>query len=127
MTTPSTSNPRSKARSKRGAQPGNLNALKHGFYSHAFSRSENQALQQDLLGDLAAEEHLLRVLIARVMESMQNRESTHAERIDALRTVSLAIGRIESIVRHRELVFDDETVLEKILKKAKFTTPEESV
>ena len=52
-------------RKKRGGQPGNTNALKHGFYAKNFSLAERRGLQVTkgvVLGDEIA---LLRVLIRR--------------------------------------------------------------
>ena len=50
---------------KRGGQPGNTNAYKHGFYTKNFSPAERKGLQATqgvVLGDEIA---LLRVLIKR--------------------------------------------------------------
>ena len=50
---------------KRGGQPGNINAIKHGFYSKNFSLAERRGLKVTegvVLGDEIA---LLRVLIRR--------------------------------------------------------------
>ena len=33
-------------RRRRGAPPGNHNALKHGFYSHSFTRLEKERLTE---------------------------------------------------------------------------------
>jgi len=55
---------------KRGGQPGNTNAFKHGFYSKNFSLAERRGLQTAngvVLGDEIA---LLRVLIRRFAEEI---------------------------------------------------------
>ncbi len=53
---------------KRGAPRGNRNALKHGIYSHTFSRKEIQRLDKNVEGEFHDEEEYLRILIARVAE-----------------------------------------------------------
>jgi hypothetical protein len=58
------------AKRKRGGQPGNTNAFKHGFYTKNFSLAERRGLQAAngvVLGDEIA---LLRVLIRRFAEEI---------------------------------------------------------
>jgi uncharacterized protein YjcR len=104
----------STARSKRGAPKGNINALKHGFYSQAFSHSEHERLEHCIQGELSDEEALLRTLISRTLESMQGREMSHEELIVSLRAVALAIARLESLQRTRKVIYHDQTGLEKV-------------
>ncbi|MDY6874320.1 MAG: hypothetical protein SVR81_10205, partial [Chloroflexota bacterium] len=49
-------------RRKRGGQPGNTNALKHGFYTKNFSLAERRGLEATKVIVLADEITLLRVL-----------------------------------------------------------------
>jgi hypothetical protein len=56
------------ARRKRGAQPGNLNALKHGFYSRSFKELENADLEAMIAEDLDSEIAMLRVVVRRAFE-----------------------------------------------------------
>jgi hypothetical protein len=56
------------ANRKRGAQPGNLNALKHGFYSRSFLDLENTDLEAMLAQDLESEIAMLRVVVRRAFE-----------------------------------------------------------
>ena len=53
-------------------------------------------------------------------------EMTQAENIVALRTFSLALGRVESLLRSRKLVYEDQTLLDKILKGRKSPPLEEN-
>ena len=53
---------------RRGAQPGNLNALKHGFYSRSFKELENSDLEAMLAQDLESEIAMLRVVVRRAFE-----------------------------------------------------------
>jgi len=58
-------------RRKRGGQPGNSNAFKHGFYTKNYSLAERRgltAIEGVVLGD---EIKLLRVLIKRFAEQIQ--------------------------------------------------------
>ena len=55
----------------RGAQPGNTNALKHGFYSERFSQLELTDLETALGEGLGDEIALLRVLIRRFVEAIE--------------------------------------------------------
>jgi hypothetical protein len=52
---------------KRGAQPGNQNALKHGFYSRAFRQLEVSDLQSVLAG-LEGEIQAMRIFTCRVLD-----------------------------------------------------------
>jgi hypothetical protein len=110
---------------KRGGQRGNTNAFKHGFYSHTFTRPENKRLDNGILGQLDDEEALLHVLVARTAEAMGSREMAYDEYVVALRAVSLAVGRIESIHRSRKAIYDSQTVLEKVWEELKYLPPEE--
>src|SRR3990172_4954183 len=54
---------------KKGAQPGNRNALKHGFYSRVLSQEETLALlQADSLDGLDSEIAILRLKICQLLE-----------------------------------------------------------
>jgi hypothetical protein len=57
-----------------GAQPGNTNALRHGFYSRRFCRAEKDDLQRNLLNNLDDEIALLRVAIRRVFDEADTRK-----------------------------------------------------
>ena len=70
----------------------NLTALKHGYYSRSFSRSENQRLEQDLLGGFQDEENLLRVLIDRAASSMDLADMTSSQVQASVRAICCAIG-----------------------------------
>jgi hypothetical protein len=109
----------------RGAPVGNTNALKHGFYSHTFSQPEIDRLDDDVRGELKDEEAFLRVLLARTAESIKNRTLGNEEYWVALRAVSLAIGRVESLHRSRKRLYENQTALEKVWEELKDIPPEE--
>ena len=87
-------------RKKRGGQPGNTNALKHGFYAKNFSLAERrglQAVEGVILGD---EIGLLRVLIRRFAEQMQASQGVALnESAVHLAVVSEAMLRLASLLR----------------------------
>jgi hypothetical protein len=56
---------------KRGGQPGNKNALKHGFYSYWFTHQENKRLDRDMLGQLDDEENSFNIIIDRIFAAMK--------------------------------------------------------
>ncbi len=55
---------------KRGGQPGNSNALKHGYYSKSFKKAEAADLEEmGQEADLSSEIAMMRVIIRRVFEA----------------------------------------------------------
>ena len=52
----------------RGAQPGNLNAVKHGFYSAHFHQADLAAFETNTFTGLNDEIALLRLYIHRAVE-----------------------------------------------------------
>ena len=106
---------------KRGGQPGNSNAVKHGFYTHSFHRDESDRLDTDIQGKFDDEIALMRVLILRTSESIK--DNTHIspqEYLAFLRGITLAIARLESIYRTQKEVYKAETSLEQALEELKY-------
>lgn len=64
---------------KKGAQPGNKNALKHGFYSSGFTAAEIKKLEgvEDL--DISSEIYLTRIMIDRLKEQIEFAEQTYTD------------------------------------------------
>lgn len=56
----------SRVKRRRGAQPGNLNALKHGFYSKQFEPAEIQDLETRLLEGLQDEVAIIKANAMRI-------------------------------------------------------------
>lgn len=86
---------------KRGAQLGNHNAFKHGFYSDQFKQTERDSLSQIQNTDLSNEIEFLRVEIRRYLEA-ETAEMNHIDyetRMQALRTVSLATESLTRLIR----------------------------
>ena len=86
---------------KRGAQPGNHNAVKHGFYSHNFSSFEQLAVSDIPARDLSDDIILLRSIIARQMENYTAAlpDLSYQQRLSSLRAVTIAFGRLISLQR----------------------------
>jgi hypothetical protein len=123
--TPPTSITPSTPPRKAGAPPGNNNALKHGFYSKAFTKLEQEHLEHDVQGELKDEEECLRQLVYHVVVSMRAEKMDHDRYVIALRTVCLAFGRIESIHRSRKAIYDKQTSLDKVWEELKYIPFEE--
>jgi hypothetical protein len=87
-------------RRKPGGQPGNSNALKHGFYTKNYSLAERRGLQAAegvVLGD---EIGLLRVLIGRFAEQIQaSQDVALNESAQHLAVISEAMLRLASLLR----------------------------
>ena len=86
---------------KRGAQPQNKNAFKHGLYSAAFRSRETSLLDQVPLVDLLAEIDLLRVMKSRFLESVAASPGKldPAAQLAALRVVSLSDQALACLLR----------------------------
>jgi hypothetical protein len=110
---------------RRGGQPGNRNAVKHGLYSHWFSPQEHRRLDRDILGQLDDEEIGLNILIDRIFATMAEEKMSHDKVVVATRAVALAVGRIESIHRSRKAIYDNQTTIAKALDELKYIPFEE--
>ncbi len=90
---------------KRGGQPGNTNAMKHGFYSDMFKQEERRILSEIPLDDLSAEIELLRVTNRRFLDAL----IASKDRLDfdtqltALRAVNLSAHSIATLLRAHAL------------------------
>jgi hypothetical protein len=96
--TDSTSSPR-----RRGGQPGNLNALKHGFYSHYFKANEIKAIQELREDDLRQEIAALRVIIRRILQLSMDIEDVNTG-LRLLSTLSAAAAQLSGLVKVQSLI-----------------------
>jgi len=71
--------PRAKSAKPKGGQPGNKNALKHGFYSKHYSAEEKKRLDNVTDIDIIAEINLIRVQIDRLTEQVSFTEVTRQD------------------------------------------------
>lgn len=98
-TPPTPQNPRR----KRGAQPGNRNAYKHGFYARPFSRQEINSLD-DVQNGMADEIAMLRLLMRRIMEQAEEKDGGLQETLQTLQRLSLVANRLAKLIKiHHEL------------------------
>ena len=91
----------------RGAQPGNTNALKHGFYSRRFSELELSDLEVALSGGLDNEIQMLRVACRRGFEAWEQAESLD-EKMKCLSTLSIASTRLATLERTKRMLLGNE-------------------
>jgi hypothetical protein len=96
--TPSTDAPR-----VRGGQPGNLNALKHGFYSRYFKANEIEAIQDLPADDLRQEIAALRVIIRRILELSSGVNDVNTG-LRLLSTLSAAAAQLSGLVKVQSLI-----------------------
>jgi len=94
---------------KRGAPKGNKNAEKHGFYSHAWTQSEQQELSQTGIDQRQNNIKFFKVRIARIAEKIKPSASnpmSFQENLLALRTVVIALLRLYSAVNLKHQILD---------------------
>ena len=101
---------------RRGAPPGNLNALKHGFYSRKFHPLEITDLDSCESAGLADEISMMRVHIRRVVD-LGHKAKTLPQSIDLLRALSLAVTSLTRLMRVQKYI-SGSGGLEDDLKKA---------
>jgi len=91
---------------KRGAQPGNRNAIKHGFYSDGFKQAERMSLGLIQHMDLTDEIQLFRVLLRRCLEAetVTLEQMDYATRLQALHIFSLAAESFNRLVRTQTIL-----------------------
>lgn len=94
--------PKSK-RKRRGAQPGNLNALKHGFYSATFKDLEAADLDAAFEQGLANEIAMLRVATRRLF-NLSNQVTDIEEAGRVLSLLAMAAGKLAAITRVQHML-----------------------
>ena len=92
---------------KPGAQPGNVNALKHGFYSEQFRNGELADLDSFEDTDLNDEIGMLRVYLRRLLEMAEGIEDTRQAAL-ILEKVSLVTVRIATLAKAQRILTGDQ-------------------
>ena len=96
--------PKPNIKRKRGAQAGNTNALKHGFYSRRFTKLELRHLDVVLSDGLIDEIALSRVLIRRYFY-LASKEAKSLEEWGAVLSICGALtARLTNMVRVQSLL-----------------------
>jgi len=110
--------PKKHIKRKPGAQPGNVNAWKHGFYSRRFKALELCDLDSILQNNLDDEIALLRVMIRRVFEIADTSAESLEDWESALSTLGAASTRLAGLVRVQYLSSGKSQNIEDLLAEA---------
>ena len=97
---------------KRGGQPGNLNALKHGFYSKHFQRSELKDLEE--IGDLQEVIQMLRMVSRRLLKAAEECRNV-GELSNLLNTLGLAATRVGGLMKVQKFLGGNEESTEEFI------------
>lgn len=100
---PASSSP-AKPKRPRGAQPGNLNALKHGFYTRRAHKRDLRDLESSDFQGLAEEIAILRLFTRRLVECYAP-SSDLMETILVVRTLCFASTCLNRLIRTQHLFF----------------------
>jgi hypothetical protein len=85
------------SRRRGGAPRGNTNALKHGFYSRRFRKSEADDLEQTSFTGLRDEIAMLRVCLRRIVE-WGAAIKDFSDAMTFMRTISLGTGSLSRLI-----------------------------
>jgi hypothetical protein len=111
---------------KPGGQPGNSNALKHGFYAKSFTKAELQGLEQNVQGEFIDEIELARTNAGRLAELLVDyRNMTIAEVVSASNALNNYLDTIQSLSRAQRHMYRSQTTLEQALAELAKIPPEE--
>lgn len=91
---------------RRGAQPGNLNALKHGFYAKHFKSDELAQLADATAQNLNGEIGLSRIAARRVLGLLDEVE-TPEEKAALLNAITMAAMRVASLLKTKKYLSGD--------------------
>ena len=84
----------------RGGQPGNLNALKHGFYARHFTELEIGDLAGLDTNDLTGEIKMMRIVIRRVLQSWAQATGV-ADQVALFDALSKGMVRLATLLKAR--------------------------
>lgn len=103
---------------KPGAQPGNKNAEKHGFYSKHFSKDESIRLADTDRMSIEGEIDLIRVYIDRLASIVSAKDKLSDDDLKALNTLSLMTQSISTMIRTHYLTRGKGGVIESTIMEA---------
>lgn len=106
LATRTTKQPATKRARNRGAQPGNLNALRHGFYSRGFQAMEIDDLEAETAQGLDDEIKMLRVVTRRVLQLAENMDDLD-NAVTVLSALGAAATRTAHLLRTQKLLGAD--------------------
>jgi len=88
---------------RRGAPPGNFNALKHGFYTRRLKKHDITGVESTDTSGLVEEIALIRVFTRRLIESFTP-DADFYDLAEILRTLCLASSTISRVIRTQNLL-----------------------
>jgi hypothetical protein len=95
-----TKNPRTSFKRRRGGQPGNANAYKHGFYSSRLLSASLQAAEKHRSADLQTDIDMVTISIDNFLRSAADgKQRTWEQNLVQLRAVALAAAAKASLLR----------------------------
>jgi len=103
-----------KAKRKRGAPAGNINALKHGFFSQRFNKGELVDLQSIPESSIAEEIAMMRVITRRVIDLVENGASSE-EVLDFYKVIGRMCMQISTLLRTQKILSAGEHSEENLL------------
>lgn len=105
---------------QKGAPRGNMNALKHGYYSRRFRQPETSDLERVKSEEgLAGEITLLRILIRRVFEAAHEEADNLDTWVKALKTLGTGFARLATLLKaQRDLHGGEDSELAAVLNRA---------
>ena len=101
---------------ERGGQPGNLNALKHGFYSKHFLKGEILDLEE--ADDLQEEIGMMRVVTRRLLKMARTCKDT-GELVNVLGALGLASTRLAGLMRTQKFLGGNKDRFDEMMDKAR--------
>ena len=111
---------------KPGAQPGNGNALRHGFYAKSFTEAEMRRLDKDIEGEFIDEIALARTNASRLAELLKRYKSMSLDDVvSASNALNNYLDRIQSLSRAQRFMYRNQTTLEQALAELAAIPPEE--
>lgn len=111
---------------RRGAQPGNLNALRHGFYANSYTKSDMQNLDSNVKGEFLDEINLARVNVSHLAELMKDyKHMPLQDFVSASNALNNYLDRIQSLSRAQRFMYQNQTTIEKALDELKDIPPQE--
>jgi hypothetical protein len=103
---------------KPGAQPGNGNALRHGFYAKSFTEAEMRRLDKDIEGEFIDEIALARTNASRLAELLKDyKNMSLADIVSVSNALNNYLDRIQSLSRAQRFMYRNQTTLEQALEE----------
>ena len=104
-------------RRKRGAQPGNANAVKHGFYSRTFHGDECRDLETLLAEGLQDEITMMRVITRRVFRLADGFQDIE-DAINLLGALGMASTHLAGLLRQQQIIHGSTDTVTEALSEA---------